>query len=509
MRQKNWADRLWGETSTARYLLLASIVLLFGMLGARELWTQEHRWAEIVATMFYTHDFFHPMLDGHEYYDKPLLSYWLIAGFSYLTGKLNLIALRLPSAFAGLFAIGAIYVLGCRTKNKSLGLLAAWMLLTTYYFLFWARVSSADMLNLAGALCAVAWYATKRLQGGFFAYTVFFLILAVTALCKGLVGPVVALIVIVPDLFLRQQWRKFIDWRLVAAMIPALIVYVLPFIVSTYVTVDGYRQNGLYEVYRENIVRYFQPYDHKGPIYTYFIYLPVYLLPWTFFFIPALVALKQRWKMMSNDAKWMAWATLFLFLFFTLSGSRRSYYILPMIPYAILFTAEWIVSGAQMQSRRAQWAGNMAMVMLIISLGIYWVFQPIYYSQGGVAHFEKKLKSEVTKIAPWEHWKIALLDTETKVSFYLMLSPDVKNIDTHGARQAQTRETLLRDWSILTEQPSDTIIITRKYFGPLLRDILQNYWIVEAEPKYFEFFSKDSDADQPLAFIPKKFAEVS
>ena len=155
------ADFLWGDKAKLRYLLIGGALLLFLLLGAREIWTQEHRWADIVMAMFGRHDFFHPFLDGQSYYDKPLLSYWLIAFASQVLGGLTTWALRIPSALAGLVALWSIYRIGTQLKDKKLGMLSGWLLLTTFYFVFWARTSSADMLNLAGILLAIAWYFEK------------------------------------------------------------------------------------------------------------------------------------------------------------------------------------------------------------------------------------------------------------------------------------------------------------------------------------------------------------
>ena len=270
------ADKLWGKEAKLFYLILVAGILLFGFLGSRELWTQEHRWADIVASMFFYQDFFHPILNGHEYYDKPLLSYWLIAAVSFLTGELNLIAMRLPSALAGFLAIWSIYKIGAILQNKHFGLLAGWLLLTTYYFVFWSRVSSADMLNLAGSLFAVYWYLAKRNQPGFLNYSVFFIILALTALCKGLVGAVVGCIAVGMDILLQKSFKKHFNLSLLFGLIPAIILYILPFWFSNALGDGSYEQSGLYKVYRENVMRYFHPFDHRDPIYLYFIY-------WIFF----------------------------------------------------------------------------------------------------------------------------------------------------------------------------------------------------------------------------------
>lgn len=495
---------LWGKNAKFRWLFLASIIMLFTCLGAREIWTQEHRWADIVAAMFYHHDFFHPSLDGVDYYDKPLLSYWLIAGFAVLLGKLSAVALRLPSALAGLLAIWSIYSLGKSLKNKSLGLLSGWMLLTTFYFIFWARTSSADSLNMAGTLFAVSWYFAKKNHTRFIDYVVFFLILAVTALCKGLIAPVSAALVIFPDLCMQRAWRKHLRVSILFAMIPAAIVYVLPFWASSHFgNQTSYSENGLYLVYRENILRYFQPFDHKGPLYTYFVFLPVYLLPWTVFFIPALLTIPARWKSMSAQSKWMVWSTVLFFLFLTLSGSRRNYYVLPLVPFAILMTADWLLAAAE-TARRNVWAGRLAVSFFILLFFVFDVAQPLYYAGGGEAAFATDVMQHANQIKPWSQWNFVLLDPESKVRFYLDLPPETKNYAIPGdQRKLQTQSSLLTAWPFLRHPDPKTIYISRKLYEPILRGMLKHYEEVSARPGLGEKLVTKKDSNLSIAFIPK------
>ena len=505
MKLSTIADTLWGHRARLSYLLLAAVVLLFAMLGAREIWTQEHRWADIVSGMFYRHDFLHPYLGENDYYDKPLLSYWLIAIFAKISGSLTTWDLRLPSALSGLLAIWAIYRLGTKLKDRQLGLLSGWLLLTTFYFIFWARTSSADMLNLAGSLFAVSWYMEKRENAGFFDYAVFFVIVALTSLCKGLVGAIVPLIAVFVDLCLQKSWRKHLRLPLFLAIIPGFLIYLLPFIASSYFSNNAYNENGLYLVYRENILRYFQPFDHQGPIYTYFIYLPIYMLPWAVFFIPALFALKVRWKTLSLNAKWITWTLLLLFLFFTLSGSRRSYYVLPIVPFAILFTADWILSANFASAKRRLWSAGLVVVsFLLLFLGID-VFQGWYYTQFGVNRFAVTLKEEASKTKPWSAWNIVMLDAESKLNFYLQLPPNTRSYHIKGTeRGEQTASTLLQTWPILENKPDNTIFITRKFYVPLLKEYFTDYRQVEITTHTNLPFLKKGDMSTPVAFIPNK-----
>ncbi len=496
-------DYLWGNRAKFGYLFIAALILLFTCLGAREIWTQEHRWADIVSGMFYRHDFLHPYLGQNQYYDKPLLSYWAIAFLTQVSGSLTTWTLRLPSALAGLLAIWSIYRLGISIKNKNLGLLAGWLLLTTYYFLFWARTSSADMLNLAGSLFAVAWYFDKRDRATFLDYTVFFLILAVTSLCKGLGGAVIPIIAVLVDVWLQKSWKKHLRASVLLTTIPAIIVYLSPFLASTYFGGEAYGQSGLYLVYRENVLRYVHPFDHQGPIYLYVAYLPIYLLPWAFFFIPALIALKSRWHSLSTEAKWVAWTLLCLFIFFTLSGSRRSYYILPVVPYAILLTAEWILSAAILTKKQinAAIATVVSFVFLFIAIDMLPAW---YYSHYGVNRFAVLLKDEANQIRPWDQWNIVLLDAESKVNFYLQLPPNVKDyLSGKMNPNKQITASLLQTLPILNQKPDNTIFISRKRYASLLQPYFVGYHLVELPPASTHLpFVQNHDMNAPIAFVP-------
>src|SRR5687767_12016567 len=170
-REREW-DAWW--------LMAGSALLLLVGLGSADLWTQEERWALICQEMLRSGDYVHPWLVDRPYYDKPLLSYWLMVGLAGVLGSLDGWALRLPSALSGLVTVWCTWRLGRRLLGRQAGLLAGLILATTFYFIFWGRVASADMLNVAGIIAAVTWYV-DRSDRGFLFHLVFFTLLAVTS----------------------------------------------------------------------------------------------------------------------------------------------------------------------------------------------------------------------------------------------------------------------------------------------------------------------------------------
>ena len=202
---------------------------------------------------------------------------------------------------------------------------------------------------------------------------------------------------------------------------------------------------------------------------------------------------------MSVNSKWIVWATLLLFLFFTLSGSRRSYYVLPIVPFAILMTANWILAGTRQNSL----AGRVTGIFFILLFFNFAILQPLYYSQRGVNRFVTALKKEAVLIRPWSEWQFVMLDPESKVRFYLELPPTVKNYNIIGKRNQQTQASLLQAWPILKTRSNNIIFITRQQYEPLLRPLLKNYEIVEIPPSAMEKILKINRASAPVAFIPK------
>lgn len=501
MKSQTLSQAFWGQHAKMRYLYLAAAILFFTSLGARELWTQEHRWADILTTMFQSRDFLHPYLDGQPYYDKPLLSYWLMAILSYVLGGVNTLALRLPSALAGVLALWSLVQIGTFIKDRSLGLLAGWLFITTYYILFWGRVSSADMLNVAGILFATAWYLAHRESHRFFDYFIFFLTLALTSLCKGLSGAVVPVIAVLVDVILHKNWRSHLRLTLVYALISAMLIYFLPFWASSHFGGSQYAENGLYLVYRENILRYFQPFDHQGPIYTYLIYLPIYLLPWTVFFIPALIALPSRIKHgLKVNQRWLNWTFLLVFLFFTLSGSRRSYYVLPMVPFALLFTADWVLSHSRPRLQR--WLAGLVIGVSVLLWALLDIMPAWYALNYGLPRFKDDVKSVATRQMPWEKWNIVLLDAETKVNFYFNLAPATKNDAVIGERTAQTRASLLARFPEIQHLSPNTIYITRAIYMRELMPYFEHYRLVMLPVSPFADWFKHDSESTPIAFIP-------
>lgn len=310
-------------------LFAVAFVLLFWAIGHHSIWGAEGRWAEITREMFTSGDFFHPTIGGKPYFDKPLLTYWIIAAFSVLTGRLDEFVLR--SALAAIITLACTVYLGHRLWSRKTGWLAGGLLLTSYGLLLYCHLATAESENLAAIILAVTWYWTCRDRPGFLTFLVFYLILFVGSQMKGLTAFVVPFLVILPDLLRQRRWGWLLWPSHWLAFGIGAAVYFAPFVFAALSRPGSYQESGLILVFRENIERYIHPFAHKGPIYLYLGVVPLLALPWFPVFSGAIITSAKNWKKLNEKTCWLIQAISIIFVFFTFSGSRRNFYILSIL----------------------------------------------------------------------------------------------------------------------------------------------------------------------------------
>jgi hypothetical protein len=315
-----------------------------------------------------------------------LLSYWLIAAAAQLTGDVDEFASRLPSAFAGLFGIALLMALTRRLYDGRTAIFAGCILATCYGYVFWSRIASADIETVTGVLAALTLFVFNHERRHQWWIVGLWLIMAVTSLIKGLQGFALPLLIIGVYSLIAQGWRTVADkllrgslkdriawfvtqneWffnrRTLVATPIAGLVYLLPFAVSLVVTNSNL---GLSMVLRENVLRFVQPFDHKEPIYLYGYIIFVLMAPWCLFLPAAMVHAHSKPVGKSNRfVLAYFWTT---FIFFTLSGSRRNYYLLPILPATAILIARLFASPREIWDRWVRWLvqGGYVVIALIM-----------------------------------------------------------------------------------------------------------------------------------------------
>ncbi len=341
-----------GEPALSRrgewLLYLAAVLFLFLFGWYPGLFNSEDRWAEAAREMLLTGDWLHPAINAEIYFDKPFLGYWLVAAAGKLFGGVHEFALRLPSMLAALAALWATVQLGKKMFGYNVALTAGWLLAGSYGFLYLGRSGEADMENMAAIVLAVLWLYRCREKAGFGSYLVFYAICFAGAMTKGLPSIIVPMVaggaLLLPD----KMWLRHLKFSNFAAFVLMLGVYLVPFYLAgtiappPFYTWPGEALTALELVWRENIERAIRPFDHKEPFYIYFYEVPRLLLPWVLIFAAALWSYFRRYRTGSKQMRSLGWVVLAVYLLFSISGSRRWYYILPIVPFIALMMGEYL-----------------------------------------------------------------------------------------------------------------------------------------------------------------------
>jgi len=305
--------------------------------------------------MLLSKNYFLPTINGRVYFDKPLLSYWVILPFSLLTGGITELTTRLPSAIFGLGTVLITYKIGMHLFSKRSSIISAWILASSFMFIFWSKTASAETMNMFMVWLALWIYLSRKISHKPIYAIIFYITLAISAFCKGLVAPFLVIFsLLFTNLFesilnvkktgfsykiffkcvsLETEW--LFSSNSAKGIVAGLIVFFLFLFTPVMVT-------GLWEsvelMWRENFLRFFKPFDHIEPFYVYLKYIPFFIAPWTFVFVASLFNLK-RWLYDKNH-RWIIFIAMSIFIFFTSSGSRRGYYILPILPALAIITGE-------------------------------------------------------------------------------------------------------------------------------------------------------------------------
>jgi 4-amino-4-deoxy-L-arabinose transferase-like glycosyltransferase len=339
------------EPSPARFAFLLALLLLgilaLGLpsLGEAPLERAEIYFLDVSRAMVESGDWVVPHYKGEPFFDKPPLTYWLMAGALLGIGP-EPGAARLVPAVAALGVVMATAWLGLLLFDRRTALAGGVVLSTTVAFLTFARVAMSDMLltlltTLAVAL-AVRAYRSHPPPWGVPALGI---VLGLGFATKGpiaLLVPGFALL-----LLLFEHRRRRPPFALGAAVVATVAFAVLGF--GWFFLVHARLGAGPLEYFflRENLERFAgEGFDVGRPAW---FYLPAYVaegLPWSPFLPLAL------WRLLRRDggddagrgpARFLVgWIALVL-IPLVLSRGKIDYYLLPLYPAASLLIGRLFV----------------------------------------------------------------------------------------------------------------------------------------------------------------------
>ncbi len=329
---------------------LGLALALAGVLPEHGLWFQdEPRVAGIGREMFDKGSFFLPLLGGRPFLEKPPLYWWAQMGSFGLFG-VHPWSARLPAVLFSLLAMGAAFFMGRKLAGGKGGFLAVGVLGTTLLYsqtMHRALVDPALVFALSwahfGLLCLHVPSSPAEKRRGMLLAS-FFLPLAFLA--KGVVGIGLGLGPFLLYLVLRKRFREILELRPFYLLAGGFfLLLVVPWAVGLY------EQGGpaaLEECLLGNTLgRFFGTTTKYGHIHPPLFYLGTIagrFMPWTLA-LPALLTLPPS---RSEPEKREAHFTLLGFvglgiLLLSLASSKRSLYLVPLLPALSALLAAWMV----------------------------------------------------------------------------------------------------------------------------------------------------------------------
>lgn len=344
-------------TRPAPLLLLLAGLLFFVALGNHELQgSTEARVAGIAMAMHLDNDWVVPRLFGEPFLEKPPLSLWLDAGAIRLFGA-STGAVRLASAFAGLFSVMLLYGMLRRFgRPTSLAFGAALVLATMASY--WSNVRGVGedaLLSLGVTLALLAFYQATRPESqpgaNIGTWLLFTLGMAIATLSKGVLGLAMPGIVI----FAYLACTSLLDKRVRPGQWLRPGMFTLLALVPLFIWLGFlYQRGGMQAVsevlWTNSVGRFsgsFVEAGHYEPIYYYLAKLPEAFLPWN---ILVYLGLWHFRKSLASN-RYLLFFSLWLVAQFTLltfASSKRIVYLMALTPAAAVLAAEY---GAVLLSR--------------------------------------------------------------------------------------------------------------------------------------------------------------
>jgi 4-amino-4-deoxy-L-arabinose transferase-like glycosyltransferase len=362
--------------------------LYFVDLGGTSIWdANEAFYVETPREMLEAHDLINPTFNYLPRFNKPVLSYWIVAGFYRLFG-VSVAAQRVPIAIGALVLIACAWLLAQAAGSRAAGLWAALGLAVDPRLVMFARrifidiwISAFMVLTLTCFALAERYPARRRT----------FLVLMYVSVGLGVLtkGPVaVALPGLAFAIYLAAH-REL--GRIREMLIPLGVVIVAVIVVPWYAAL--YHQHGWAQIrsflITENLERYTAGEGVRQARGAFF-YLPVVFsdaFPWSML----LVAAALSWFRRRGRIESLLWCWIVAIVgFFSFSAGKQDLYIFPIVP-AVAALGGLVLARAVDDAREARAAGVTLVVtgalLALAGAAVLYVFATagrVYALQGAV-----------------------------------------------------------------------------------------------------------------------------
>jgi hypothetical protein len=364
----------FGKSESRRWLwlLLAVAIIWFGNIEYRKLIKpDEGRYAEIPREMVVSGDWVTPRLNDLKYFEKPPLQYWATATAYELFGEHQWTS-RLWTALTGFAGILLIWITGERLFGAVAGRYAAVLLGGSLLYVLMGHINTLDMgvtffitLGIAGLL--LGQHATSEASTRRNWMYVAWIAMALAVLSKGLMGLVLPGAALVLYTVLQRDFGvlKRMHWGM--GLLLFLLVVSPWFYCVMKANPEFFQKFFIYEHYTRFTTKALGRYQ---PWYYFVPVLLLGMLPWTVLMFDTLL---RCWKSSRradpafNPERFLLIWAVFIYFFFSISGSKLPSYLLPMFPALALLMGKRL---AEITEQKLFWLVAPLLPLALLALGL-------------------------------------------------------------------------------------------------------------------------------------------
>jgi 4-amino-4-deoxy-L-arabinose transferase-like glycosyltransferase len=337
--------------SALDYLWLSLIIITTSVLflgGHPLLVPDEARYSEVAHEMLMNHQFITPQINGIDFFDKPILFYWLQASSMAIFG-VNAWAIRLWPMLFGLFGVLIVYSTTKQLFNRQTAWITALVLATCPLYYFTAHYANLD-LEVAVLITASLCFFIRAYQPAVKSLNAKWLYASYAAaglaiLTKGLIGLAFPIMVIGLWILFTNQWFLVRQMRILTGL-GLIVLITLPW----FIVVEYYNPGfSYYFFYIQQFLRFLTAnFNNIEPFWFYIPVVLVGMLPWTPFLYQAI---KQYIKNKNVISTFLIIWALAIFIFFSIPHSKLIGYIIPVIPPLAMLAGQAYITASNKLKR--------------------------------------------------------------------------------------------------------------------------------------------------------------
>jgi 4-amino-4-deoxy-L-arabinose transferase-like glycosyltransferase len=328
----------------ARRFLAAAVLAMAAvnaswLLAERGLGEHEAFVSVTAREMIESGDWVWPTCNGEPRLEKTPLSYWLAAACSKITGRVDELAARGPSAVTAVLTAAAILYFVGRILTFRIAAVSAAVWATSLAYIRYSHNARPEMaLAFFVATSLLSFYCglTAKSRSRQIAY----MVTAWTAFGLGMLakGPAPLPLVLLPVFLYVAVFRH---WDKVPRLLPLAGTAIFAAIVVPWPLAIAWRLDFDLVLWKQEFVdRFMGDYKPGGkPGYYYLYVMFQYLAPWAAFL--AMAAVAPFYRIWNRKQPFMQFAWLWFaadLVFITVSGGKRQHYILPLMPAAAVLS---------------------------------------------------------------------------------------------------------------------------------------------------------------------------